>query len=183
MTPRGGSPVLSMRELVRLEDLVADALAQARGPSPERDALLDAQGVYDLTAQVVAGYAFHTALSGRTGLEATKRLAYYAWAAGALPRETTGIHRIGGATVLEALHVAQTALTTHHGDEELADMLAWYHAQAPACFASCPTLSRLNAFCTARRPDGWRTRGWDAEQFHGRGGLGRYWTNILKRTT
>lgn len=182
MAAGGDSPMLSMREIVHLEDVVADALAQVRGPSHERDALLEARGIYDLTAQVVAGYAFHTALTGRTRLESIKRYAFYAWAAGALPRELTGIRSLAQPAVHEALHCAQAALLTPGAaDDELRDMLAWYHGQSSSCFASCRGLERLTAFCAARAPDGWRTRGWDEEQFHGRGGLGRYWTRLLRR--
>jgi hypothetical protein len=173
--------MLSMREIVRLEDLVADALAQVRGPSPERDALLEARGVYDLTAQVIAGYAFHTALEGRTGLESVKRYVFYAWAGHSLPRELTGIRRPSNVIVAEALMTAQALLLHRAGDDELRDMLAWYHGQDARCFTSVPGLERLAAFCAARAPDGWRMRGWDEEQFHGRGGLGRYWTRLLRR--
>lgn len=182
MAAGGDSTMLSMRELVHLENVIADALAHVRGPSLERDVLLEAQGIYDMTAQVVKGYALHTTLHGRTRLEATKRFCFYAWAAQALPCEVTGVRALPATLAIEAWQACHEALVTPGmADEELRDMLAWYHAQAPRCFTGCAAGARLAAFSAARAPDGWRLRGWDEEQFHGRGGLGRYWTRLLRR--
>jgi hypothetical protein len=173
-----GIPPAMLDEVSWCEEFIADRLALTRTRGAARDAQLAADGVYFIADQL-----FHWYAAGGFGqvpqAEALKRATWFCWASAALPCEESGVDALDDDAVHRVLTAVLDHLVRDRHDDELLDMLAWYHARAPMAFDRFADLDALAVAAAARAPEGWRLRGWDREQFHGRGAMGRYWTRVL----
>jgi hypothetical protein len=136
--------------------------------------------VYFVADQLFQWYAAG-AFGQLPSAESLKRAVWFGWASAALPCEETGVDALDDRSVHAMLASTLAYLRQHPKDAEFLDMLAWYHHLAPLAFSRFSDLDVLSVSAAARDPRSWQQRGWDLEQFHGRGAMGRYWTNLIKR--
>ena len=69
------------------------------------------------------------------------------------------------------------------GDDELAWMLAWYHAQSPFLLELYGATPALMRFAQSLDADAWREENLSRQAMAMRGQMGRYWIALMDDAT
>ena len=166
--------MLSLASLAGWEDAVLASIAGTSGTVEERDQQIERSGMYGEYPAIVRAYAEHFNDPETSG-EAIKRATFLVWRGAMESPAVTGIAPLPDGTVREVIDALDTRVRRGQQDDELAWMLAWYHAQGPfllELYGATPALVQLAESCDA---NAWRHAGITRERMAQRGQMGRYW--------
>jgi hypothetical protein len=146
--------VLSLSSLAGWEDAVLASIGGASGSLEERDRQIERSGMYGEYPAIVRAYA---------EME--------------LP-SVTGIAPLPDGTARSIMDALDARIARGATDDELAWMLAWYHAQGPYVLELYGATPRVLTFAEAGRANGWEGAAITPARMAQRGQLGRYWTSL-----
>jgi hypothetical protein len=169
--------MLSLSALAGWEEAVLASIRGASGTLEERDRQIERSGLYGEYPAIVRAY-LELRDDGDSGLEATKRAVFLVWRGAMAPPMETGIGPLPDGTSRATVEQLDHLLRRGAGDEELAWMLAWYHAEGGHVFELFGATRRVVAFAQGSPPDAWRRAGITADSMRRRGQLGLYWSTL-----
>jgi hypothetical protein len=173
--------VLSLSALAGWEDAVLASIRGTTGTVEERDRQIERSGLYGEYPAIVRAY-LELCDDEESALEATKRAVFLVWRGAMAPPVETGIGPLPDGTSRATVDRVDRLVGRSGGDEELAWMLAWYHAEGGHVFELFGGTPRLAAFAEAQPRDAWRRAAITAESMRRRGQLGRYWSTLAAGT-
>jgi hypothetical protein len=169
--------VLSLSSIAGWEDAILASIAGARGTHEERDRQIERSGVYGEYPAIVRAYEEHF-VDSESGGEALKRALFLVWRGAMELPVQTGIAPLPDSTVRAVIDELDASVRHLAIDDELAWMLAWYHAQSPyllELYGATPALLRA---ASSRDATAWRGAGITPPMMAQRGQMGRYWTEL-----
>jgi hypothetical protein len=169
--------VLSLTTLSGWEEAVLASVAGATGTVEQRDSQIERSGLYGEYPAIVHAYV-ELFSDPESALEAIKRAYFLVWrGAMALPADS-GIPPLPDGTTRVVIDELDAWARRDAADDELAWMLAWYHALGPfvlELYGASPRLLRLAESVDAER---WREVGITTAAMVRRGQMGRYWSAL-----
>lgn len=158
------------------------SIAGARGTLEERDQQIERSGMYGEYPAIVRAYEelFADAESAR---EAIKRAVFLVWRSAMELPVHTGIAPLPDGTVRAVIESLDAHVRRDLGDDELAWMLAWYHAQSPLLLELYGATPALSEFAEIHDADAWRDQSISREGMAMRGQMGRYWAALTSGAT
>jgi hypothetical protein len=175
--------VLTVQSLAGWELAVLASVRGATGTLEERDRQVERSGMYGEYPAILSAYLDILQLEStreHERPEALKRAVFIAWCAGAAPRCLTGIGDLSEVAMTEVFSHLDSALRRERVDEELAGMVAHYHAECAAPFdiyGAADAAARADAEGEAEE----LLRSAAPSQFAGRGQMGDYWARLVAR--
>jgi hypothetical protein len=169
--------MLSLSSLAGWEEAVLASIRGASGSLEERDQQIERSGLYGEYPAIVRAY-LELRDDEASALEATKRAVFLVWRGAMAPPVETGIGALPDGTTRAVVEQLDRLLRAGKGDDELAWMLAWYHAKGGDVFELFGATPRVAAFAATSPPDAWRRAGITADSMRRRGQLGMYWTAL-----
>jgi hypothetical protein len=169
--------VLSLSSLAGWEDAVLASIGGASGSLEERDRQIERSGMYGEYPAIVRAYAELFA-DADSSLEALKRAVFLVWRGAMELPSVTGIAPLPDGTARSIMDALDARIARGATDDELAWMLAWYHAQGPYVLELYGATPRVLTFAEAGRANGWEGAAITPARMAQRGQLGRYWTSL-----
>lgn len=173
--------MLSLLSLAGWEDAVLASLRGTSGVPEERDRQLERSGLYGEYPAVVRAYVELFSHAESAG-EAMKRAVLLVWRGAMAPPIETGIAALPEGTSRTVVGELDARIRRGASDDELAWMLAWYHAQGGHVFELFGATPRLAEFAEQTPHDAWRSAGITPASMGRRGQLGHYWTSLAAGT-
>jgi hypothetical protein len=112
--------------------------------------------------------------------EALKRATFLVWRGAMELPVHTGIAPLPEGTVREVVDALDAHVRRGADDDELAWMLAWYHAQSPYLLELYGATNVLVQLAESRDAEEWRRAGITRERMVHRGQMGRYWIALAE---
>ncbi len=175
--------MLTVQSLAGWETAVLASVRGATGTLEERDRQVERSGMYGEYPAILSAYLEILHLEStreHERPEALKRAVFIAWCAGVAPRCLTGIGDLSDLAMSEVFSHLDVALRRDPLDDELAGMVAHYHAECAAPFeiyGAGDVAARVDAEGEAEE----LLRSAAASQFTGRGQMGEYWGRLVSR--
>jgi hypothetical protein len=169
--------VLSLSSIAGWEEAVLASIQGAHGTPEERDRQIERSGMYGEYPAIVRAYEelFADPESAR---EAIKRATFLVWRGAMELPVNTGIALLPDGTVREVVDALDGGVRRGEADEELAWMLAWYHAKSPHLLELYGATRTLVELAESRDAEEWRRAAISRAGMVGRGQMGRYWTAL-----
>lgn len=169
--------MLSLSALAGWEEAVLASIRGASGTLEERDRQIERSGLYGEYPAIVRAY-LELLDDDDSALEAIKRAVFLVWRGAMAPPMETGIGSLPDGTSRATLEQLDHLLRDGMVDDELAWMLAWYHAEGRHVFELFGATRRVLALAESCAPDAWRRGGITADGMRRRGQLGVYWSAL-----
>jgi hypothetical protein len=169
--------MLSLSSIAGWEDAVLASIQGTSGTPEERDRQIERSGMYGEYPAIVRAYEELFADPESAG-EAIKRATFLVWRGAMELPVSTGIAPLPDGTVREVIDALDARVRRGEADDELAWMLAWYHAQSPYLLELYGATSVLVQLAESRDAEEWRRAGITRGQMARRGQMGRYWTTL-----
>jgi hypothetical protein len=169
--------VLSLTTLSGWEESVLASVAGATGTLDQRDSQIERSGLYGEYPAIVHAYV-ELFSDPESALEALKRAYFLVWRGAMASPADSGIPPLPDGTTRVVIDELDAWARRDAADEELAWMLAWYHALGPfvlELYGASPRLLRLAESVDAER---WREVGITTSAMARRGQMGRYWSAL-----
>ncbi len=154
------------------------SITGARGTLEERDQQIERSGMYGEYPAIVRAYEELFADAESAG-EAIKRAVFLVWRGAMELPVHTGIAPLPDGTVRAVIEWLDAHVRRDHGDDELAWMLAWYHAQSPLLLELYGATPALLSLAQAHDADAWRDETISRQTMALRGQMGRYWIALM----
>jgi hypothetical protein len=169
--------VLSLSSLAGWEEAVLASIRGASGSLEERDRQIERSGLYGEYPAIVRAY-LELRDDEDSALEATKRAVFLVWRGAMAPPVETGIGPLPDGTSRAVIEQLDRVLRGSAADDELAWMLAWYHAEGGHVFELFGATPRVAAVAEGVPRDTWRRAAIGVESMRRRGQLGYYWATL-----
>lgn len=170
----------SFRELGVQEDRLLGIVASVNGDAAARDRALARAGVYGDYAAIIDEYD-RRAGDGVEGTEAFRRLVFLFWCSAAQPACLTGVTEFGDAYEDGIIGWLDDECDSGTLDPQLHWMLAYYYAQYPTVFTRFGWACALHRVLLDTSCDDWRRVDPSPRDFKGRGLMGYFWREIVRR--
>lgn len=170
--------MLSLSSIAGWEGAVLASIAGAQGTLEERDQQIERSGMYGEYPAIVRAYEELFADAENAG-EALKRALFLVWRGAMELPVHTGIAPLPDGTVRAVIEKLDERVRHEQGDDELAWMLAWYHAQSPFLLELYGATPALMRFAHTRDADAWREENLSRQAMAMRGQMGRYWIALM----
>ena len=169
--------MLGLGSLSGWEDAVLASVRGAAGTLEERDAQIERSGLYGEYPAIVSAYTEHFA-DAASALEALKRAYFLVWRGAMATPAESGIPPLPDGTTRVVIDELDAWARRDAADDELAWMLAWYHALGPFVLELYGASPRLLRLAESVDPERWRDVGITAAAMVRRGQMGRYWSAL-----
>jgi hypothetical protein len=173
--------VLSLSSLAGWEDAVLASIRGTSGSLEEQDRQIERSGLYGEYPAIVRAY-IELFSDTHSAAEAMKRAVFLVWRGAMAPPAETGIAALPDGTSRTVIEELDARVRRGATDDELAWMLAWYHAEGPHVFELFGGTLWLFRFAEREPREAWRSAAITPASMAQRGQLGRYWATLAAGT-